>query len=69
MLLVFLRRPTLKLAVHRPRLQGHANAIAALQPREGLPVVPILPLSRSDKSTEEHELKEEPQGSLRRFDP
>ena len=45
----FLRRPTLKLALHRPRLQRHANAIACLQPREGLPVVPVLSEHRYGK--------------------
>jgi len=47
-------RPPPERTAHRPRFQGQADAIAAVQPREGLPVVPVLPMSRCHERGKEH---------------
>jgi hypothetical protein len=41
--------PVLKFALYRASLQDHADAIAWVQPREGLPVVPVLSVHRYGK--------------------
>lgn len=50
-----LRRPVLECTIHRTSFQRQPNVIAQVQLRKGLPVVPILRLSRRPQHADEHE--------------